>query len=87
VLKRRGGAFYIIMTLFFMPVGERCVVTRVDAEEKVKRRLEMLNVFAGAEVYILGKSPLKKNILLLSGGLRVGIGRETALKISVKKVD
>lgn len=75
------------MTLYSMPFGEKCKIIEVKANPEVKKRLEMLNIYVGAEVCPITKSPLKKNILVLSGGLRVGLGKCTAENITVERIE
>lgn len=75
------------MKLTQLKNGEKCVIREVNAESRLKTRLKMLNVYEGEKAEIIACSPLKKNLLLLVGGLRVGIRKELAERITVEKID
>lgn len=75
------------MKLNQLKESETCVIREVNADGKLKTRLKMLNVYEGEKAQMIGNSPLKKNVLILAGGLRVGIRKELAERITVEKID
>lgn len=71
------------MNLSQIKKGESAVVIRVDADQNIRERLRMLNVFPSAEVKVVRYSLFRSSILLEVGGIRLGIRRELAEHIGV----
>lgn len=76
-------AFCNNMNLSQIKKGESAVVIRVDADQNIRERLRMLNVFPSAEVKVVRYSLFRSSILLEVGGIRLGIRRELAEHIGV----
>ena len=71
------------MNLAQVKKGESAVILRVDAEQSIRERLRMLNVAPGMRIQVIRYSIFKSRMLLESDGLRIGLRRELAEKISV----
>lgn len=71
------------MNLAQVKKGESAVILRVDAEQSIRERLRMLNVAPGMRIKVIRYSFFKSSMLLESDGLRIGLRRELAEKISV----
>ena len=71
------------MNLAQVKKGESAVILRVDAEQSIRERLRMLNVAPGMSIIVIRYSIFKSSMLLESDGLRIGLRRELAEKISV----
>ena len=67
-----------------LKIGEKAVVTAVNGEGAVRRRLFDMGITPGAEVYLRKKAPLGDPIEINVRGYELSIRKEDADKILVE---
>lgn len=73
-------------TLNDLTVGERGIVTELQTDGKLTRRLIDMGVTSGSEVTFLRTAPLGDPIEFMVRGYRLGIRKSEAKKIIVEKI-
>ena len=70
-------------TLDCLRAGESAKIAEIAAPDDVRERLKMLNVRPGAEVTLVKAVFFRSTFLLNAGGVRLGLRKSLAEKISV----
>lgn len=73
------------MTLLEGKIGENYIVDRINLEDKIKRRLQMLGLTKGTGVEIINNKK-SGSIIMKVRGTRFAIGRRIAAGIAVEEV-
>lgn len=84
------SAFFIayicpMETLDVLRAGERARIVKIDSAPEVRERLKMLNVFPGSEIRLLKTVFFRRTFLLEADGVRLGLRRDLAKKIFVRR--
>lgn len=84
------SAFFIayicpMETLDVLCAGERARIVKIDSVPEVRERLKMLNVFPGSEIRLLKTVFFRRTFLLEADGVRLGLRRDLAKKIFVRR--
>lgn len=76
-------AFFIVMSICDLNRGEAALVLSVAGEGPLKKRLNILGVYAGARIFLLRVSLFKRTFLLSTGSGKVALGRSVAAGVRV----
>lgn len=75
-----------MITLNELNAGENAEILKIETDGKVEERLKMLNIFVGARVRMVKKVFFGSTFLIEADGVRVGMRKNPAAKIFVRKL-
>lgn len=77
---------YSMMTLNRLSAGDRAEIVGIEADGELKERLRMLNIEVGARILVVKTAFFGSTFLVESDGVRMGMRKNPAEKIFVKKL-
>ncbi len=72
------------MTLEEVAIGQTCVVSKVNGEGKIRRRLFDMGVTEGTEIFVRKRAPLGDPIEITLRGYELSLRKDEASLVEVK---